>query len=184
MRCKSVTLSRNREDESTECFLDRLPEDIVQDILSRMYISDLLKARATCCAWRHTISFCKIFQLLYDQRNRESWIALTSDPKNNYDFCLFNKNPSKWYFIPALFQLDRTKCWRLQAAADGLMLFVTTEGKILVTNHLTKQVRLLPDTKVSPRLGLQSSLKKKLGQNKNNSAPGKVVQSSVSMTWL
>ena len=50
---------------------------------------------------------------------------------------------------------DLTKCWLLQRAGS-LMLFVSTEWKMVGANALIRRVRLLPDTKVSPCLGLQS----------------------------
>ena len=172
-------------DESTECLLDRLPDDIEHDILSRLSISDLLRARVTCHAWDDTISSSHIFQLLYDQRNRESWIALTSHPQNPYDFGLFNNNPnpSKWYFIRGTYGADVTESWFLQGTADGFMLFVSTEGNIKVTNPLTKRFRLLPDIKFSLRLGLQSCLKRKLRGSKSNSksTPSTTAQLSLSI---
>jgi len=157
---------KRRVDGSTDCLLGRLPEDILHDILSRLSICDLLRARLTCVSWHRIVSSCNIFQQLYDGRSQESWIALTSDP---HGFCLFNNTSNKWYFFQVACQADLTKCWLLQGAADGLMLFVSTEGKMVAANALTRRVRLLPDTKVSPRLGLRSCLKKKLWES--NSRP-------------
>ena len=113
---------RPRSDKSTECFCEGLSEDIEHDILSRLNIRDLLRARLTCHAWHDSISSSHIFQLLYDQRNRESWIAVTSDPLNPNKFCLVNNNPSKWYYIKGFYHWDLTKSWLLLGAPGGLML--------------------------------------------------------------
>jgi outer membrane protein assembly factor BamB len=66
------------------------------------------------------------------------------------------------FFFQARYQADPGASWLLQGAADGVMLFVSSEGKMVAANALTKRFRLLPDTKVSPRLCLESCLKKKL----------------------
>ena len=57
------------------------------------------------------------------------------------------------------------------------LCFISTEGKLVVLNPLTRRFQLLLHTKISPRLGLQSCLKKKLRQN--NSTPSAAAQSSV-----
>ena len=111
-------------DGSTECLLDCLPEAILHDILSRLSICDLLRARETCVAWHRVVSSCKIFQKIYNERNQESWIAiaLTNDPQNPDDFCPFN-NSNKWFFSQARYQADPAASWLLQGAADGVMLW-------------------------------------------------------------
>jgi hypothetical protein len=167
-----------RVDGSTQCLLDCLPEATLHDILSRLSICDLLRARRTCVAWHRIISSSNIFQRLYDGRNQDSWIALTSDPHNPHDFCLLNNKSNKWYFLQARHHADLTKCWLLHGAADGLMLFVSSEGKMVVSNALTTRFQLLPDTMVSQRLRLQSCLKKKLWGS--NSTPT-CVQPSMSI---
>ena len=146
-------VKKRRVDGSTEWLLDRLPEAILHDILSRLSIWDQFRARLTCVSWHRIVSSCNYFKQLYDGRNQESWIALTSDPQNPLDYCLFNNNSSKWHFFQARYQADPNKCWLLQAAADGLMFFVSREGIMLAANVLTRCFRLLPDTKVSPGLG-------------------------------
>jgi hypothetical protein len=160
-------VKKRRVDGSTKCLLGRLPEDILHDILSRLSISDLLRARRTCVAWHRIVSSCNIFQRLYDERSEESWIALTGHPRNPDDFCIFNNNSNKWHFCRARYQADPTKSWLLQGAAEGLMLFVSREGKLGVVNAITRLFRPLPDTKVTPCLRLESCLKKKLLQTKS-----------------
>ena len=87
-------------DGSRECTIDRLSDDIVHYILSRLSIVDLFRAGATCVAWRRMASSHKRFDQLYDKRNdEESWIALSSTPNNPHHFFFFHINLAKWLFL-------------------------------------------------------------------------------------
>lgn len=178
-------IKKRRVDRSTECLLDRLPEAILHDILSRLSICEVLRAQQICVAWHNMVSSSNIFQRLYDSRNQESWIALTDGPQNPFDFCLFNNHSNKSYFFQTMYEADLTNsCWLLQGTADGLMLFVSSEGKMVAANALTRSFQLLPDTKVSTRLGLQSCLKKKLwGSNCTPSMSINIVVDSATKTY-
>lgn len=150
------------------CPFDLLPESILHDILSRLSIPDLLIARQSCVSWHRIVSFCQIFQELYDEVNHESWIALSSSSRLNPNgFVLFNANDAKQYHFLSLAQHvadPTTKSWLLQGVAEGLMLLASREGRLAVANPLTRRFRLLPDAKLSTRLRLESCLKKKLWQ--------------------
>ena len=169
-----------RGNESTECLLDRLPEELLHEVLSRLSITELLKARRTCVSWHRMISSCNIFQQLYDERNKESWIALSSDHRG---FCFFNNNSNKRYFFLSRYEADQTKSWLLQGAADGILLLVANDGEMLAGNALTRRFRKLPDTRVSTRLSLKSCLKKKLWPTNSTPETG-TVQPSISINLV
>jgi len=127
------------------CLLDCLPESILQDILSRLSIPDLLMARQSCVAWHRIVSFCPIFRELYDERNQQSWITLTSTSRYNPDgFVLFNTNNADQCYFLSLAQhlaVPMTTCWLLHGVAEGLMVLASREGRLGVVNPLTRQLR-------------------------------------------
>lgn len=158
--------SPNKKPTPPSCLFERLPEYIVHDILSRLSIPDLLMAGQSCVAWHRIVSLCPIFQQLYDERNHQPWIALTATSPNNPDgFVLFNANDANHCYFLSLAQhlaAPMTTSWLLKGVADGLMLLASTQGRLAVVNPLTRRIRLLPDAKITPRLRLESCLKKKL----------------------
>ena len=170
-------MDQPRADGSMDCPFDRLPLDIIFDILSRLSVSELSTALESYVAWQRIVLTSKIFQRLYDHRNKELWIVLTSDQHSpGLDLCFFNNNSNVSYFF-------ETKCWLLQGAADGLLLLVANDGKLLVGNPLARRFRLLPDTQVSPRLRLESCMKKKLWENDSTPTPT-YVQPSISINMV
>jgi len=138
----------------------------VHDILSRLSIPDLFIASQSCLSWYRIVSSCQIFRELYDERNHEPWIALCSSSSLNPNgFVLFNAHdPKQYHFL----SLSLTKSWLLLGVVEGLLLLASREGRLAVANPLTRRFRLLPDAKLSRRLGLESCLKKKLWEPRLN----------------
>jgi hypothetical protein len=167
--------------------MDCLPDHIIHDILSRLSIPDLLRARQSCMAWHRMVSFCQIFQEFYDSQNHQSWIALTSSSRLNPDgFLFFNTNDANQYcFLSPAQHLDghMSTAWLLQGVADGLMLLASREGRLGVTNPLTRRFRLLPDAKLSSRLRLESCLKKNLWHDQVPSMSISIVGDLASKTF-
>ena len=163
-----MAVKKQRFDASKDCLLEYLPDSILHDILARLQICDLWRLQETSQDWDHTISSSEDFHRIYDERNRESWIALINDPQNPHGFHLFS-NSNQWAFFHVNFQGYQSRGWLLQGAADGVMLLVSSEGEMVAANILTKRFRPLPDTMVSTRLGLQSCLKKMLWANNSTS---------------
>ena len=135
----------------------------MHDILSRLSIPDLFIASQSSLSWYRIVSSCRE---LYDERNHEPWIALCSSSSLNPNgFVLFNANdPKQYHFL----SLSLTKSWLLLGVAEGLLLLASREGRLAVANPLTRRFRLLPDAKLSRRLGLESCLKKKLWEPRLN----------------
>ena len=98
---KYLVMDQPRADGSMDCPFDRLPLDIIFDILSRLSVSELSTALESYVAWQR--------------------IVLTSDQHSpGPDLCFFNNNSNVSYFF-------ETKCWLLQGAADGLLLFIAND---------------------------------------------------------
>lgn len=167
--------------------MDCLPEHIIHDILSRLSIPDLLRARQSCIAWHRMVSFCHIFQQFYDSQNHQSWIALTSSSRLNPDGLLFfnTYDANQYCFLSPAQHLDgnMSKAWLLQGVTDGLMLLASREGRLGVANPLTRRFRLLPDAKVSLRLRLESCLRKNLWRDQVPSMSISIVGDLASKTF-
>ena len=156
-----LAFKKRRHDRSTECPIDSLPEAILQDILSRLSIFDLLSAGKTCVNWHSIVSSCKIFQQSYDKKHEESCIVLGNPLENPRNVGLFHIKSEKWFFLKAGCRYCRYRAWLSQGAADGLMLFVRRDGKLAVVNPLTTHIRILPDIQITSRLPLKSALQRK-----------------------
>ncbi|KAH9317352.1 hypothetical protein KI387_019121 [Taxus chinensis] len=134
MTCKHSTMA-----------FDILPEEIIHEILCRLPLDKVLQVQSVCRSWHATVSSSPIFHKLWEDRHSEKWLVMD---QCDHGFALFNTK--KWLKKKIL--SDPKSCWRLLAAAGGLLLYKNNiDGMLKVVNPLTLLSRQLSDPAVGEK---------------------------------
>ncbi|GLJ47614.1 hypothetical protein SUGI_1005490 [Cryptomeria japonica] len=109
--------------------------DAMVEILRRLPLPSLMRAKSVCRAWNTAISATN-----FNVNNETHHFVI----QHRYQgIAFFSASLNRWFPIP----LPRTKHkWELCAAAKGLFVFYhfASEIEIVISNVLTKQHRFLP----------------------------------------
>ncbi|MCO5610457.1 hypothetical protein L7F22_064695 [Adiantum nelumboides] len=133
-----------------ESSLSSLPEDITINILARLPLIHLQRARTVCTAWNRLAADPAFARFSASQSctsiSLPGFALFVSNESTSELFYLDLNDACKWRSIPLAFLPNFGASLKLLASSGGLLLLGTLSGDLLVANAVTRHWQELPPT--------------------------------------
>ncbi|KAH6555550.1 hypothetical protein KP509_10G027800 [Ceratopteris richardii] len=124
-----------------------LPDDLILNVLSRLPLIDILRARCVCSSWNRLASDPSLPRLLASAPPSLPGFALFLSDASSARLLYLDLNvPTHWRSLSLNFLPGGGAGSKLLASSGGLFLLDTAHGELLVVNPVTRSWIQLPPT--------------------------------------